>query len=38
MGQSQPLPASLTVEQMADDTLALMDHVGWNDAHIVDIR
>ncbi len=35
MGPSQPLPASLTVEQMADDTLALMDHVGWSDAHIV---
>ena len=35
MGQSQPLPTTLTVEQMADDTLVLMDHVGWSDAHIV---
>jgi pimeloyl-ACP methyl ester carboxylesterase len=36
IGASQPAGASpLTVEQMATDTLALMDHAGWNSAHIV---
>ena len=36
VGASQP-PAveRLTVEQMAADSLALMDHMGWESAHIV---
>ncbi|WP_439628016.1 alpha/beta fold hydrolase [Gemmata sp.] len=35
MGRSQPLPASLTVEQMADDTLAVLDAAGVGSAHVV---
>ncbi len=35
MGESQPLGSALTVEQMADDALALMDAQGWKSAHIV---
>ena len=35
MGSSQPAGMTLTVEQMAADALALMDHAGWTSAHIV---
>ncbi|MEO8131824.1 MAG: alpha/beta fold hydrolase, partial [Bryobacteraceae bacterium] len=34
MGRSQPMGAPITVEQMAEDTLALMDSLGWQSAHI----
>lgn len=35
MAHSQPHQGPLTVPQMADDVRALMDHVGWETAHIV---
>jgi pimeloyl-ACP methyl ester carboxylesterase len=35
MGESQPVGAALTIEQMAADTLWLMDQVGWGSAHVV---
>lgn len=35
IGKSQPAAMKLTVERMAADALALMDHVGWESAHIV---
>ena len=35
MGESQPAADHLTVDQMAADAIALMDHVGWSSAHIV---
>lgn len=35
MGASQPFGPSLSIEQMAEDTLALMDAVGWESAHLV---
>jgi len=35
MNRSQPLGAPLTVEQMAEDALVLMDAQGWNSAHVV---
>ncbi len=35
MGRSQPLGGRLTVEQMADDALALMDAQGWESAHVI---
>jgi pimeloyl-ACP methyl ester carboxylesterase len=36
MGRSQPRgDAPISVEQMAQDALALLDHVGWDDVHIV---
>ena len=35
MGQSQPVGASRTVHQMADDARALLDAVGWERAHVV---
>jgi pimeloyl-ACP methyl ester carboxylesterase len=35
IGASQPVGASITVEQMAADALALLDNAGWNSAHIV---
>lgn len=34
-GRSQPCEGGLTVEQMAEDTLALMEAQGWSDAHLV---
>ena len=35
MGRSQPQGSRITVEQMADDTVALMDHLGWESAHVI---
>jgi pimeloyl-ACP methyl ester carboxylesterase len=35
MGRSQPLGASVTVAQMAQDALAIMDARGWASAHVV---
>lgn len=35
IGLSQPVGVRLTVDQMAADTLALMDRIGWTSAHIV---
>ena len=35
LGRSQPLGCGLTIQQMAEDTLALMDAQGWRSAHIV---
>lgn len=34
IGQSLPCRAALTIEAMARDALALMDHVGWTSAHV----
>jgi pimeloyl-ACP methyl ester carboxylesterase len=35
MGRSLPVGCPLTIEQMAEDTLALMDAAGWSSAHVV---
>ncbi len=35
MGQSQPQGLPITVEQMAEDTACLMDHIGWESAHVI---
>ncbi len=35
VGQSPPSDPPLTIDQMAEDTLALMDSRGWGSAHIV---
>jgi len=35
MGASQPSARRITVEQMAEDTLALMDETGFQTAHVV---
>jgi pimeloyl-ACP methyl ester carboxylesterase len=35
MGQSQPRGGDITVSQMAEDALAVMDAERWQDAHIV---
>ena len=35
IGESQPRGAAITVEQMAEDALVLMDTVGWSSAHVV---
>jgi pimeloyl-ACP methyl ester carboxylesterase len=35
MSRSQPMGAPLSVEQMAEDTLKLMDEQGWESAHVV---
>ncbi len=35
MGKSQPYGAPITVEQMAEDALVLMDAQGMNSAHVV---
>ena len=35
MAKSQPIGVPVTVEQMGEDTLALMDAIGWESAHVV---
>src|SRR5687767_5462806 len=35
MGRSLPLGAPLTVDQMTEDALVLMDAEGWESAHVV---
>ena len=35
MGQSQPVPASVSVEEMADDALAIVDAEKWDRFHVV---
>ena len=35
MGASQPAAVDITVPQMAEDALQLMDHAGWDSAHVV---
>ena len=35
LGASQPAGAAISVEQMAEDALALMDAQGWDSAHLV---
>ncbi len=35
LGASQPTGRPITVEQLADDARALMDHLGWESAHVV---
>jgi pimeloyl-ACP methyl ester carboxylesterase len=35
MNRSQPIGAPLSVEQMAEDALVLMDAQGWDSAHVV---
>lgn len=35
IGESQPAGMRLSVDQMAEDTLALMDHAQWSSAHFV---
>jgi len=35
IGESQPLGAELSIEQMADDAVALIDSQGWTAAHVV---
>jgi pimeloyl-ACP methyl ester carboxylesterase len=35
IGDSQPRGAPLSIEQMARDTLHLMDRAGWKSAHVV---
>src|SRR5262249_9723827 len=35
MGRSQPVGAPVTVEQMAEDALVIMDAQGWRSAHVV---
>ena len=35
MGESQPASAPVTVEQMAEDAVALLDAEGWGSAHVI---
>jgi pimeloyl-ACP methyl ester carboxylesterase len=35
IGESQPAGKAITVKQLARDTLALVDHMGWSSAHFV---
>ena len=35
MGRSQPQGVPITVEQMAEDTACLMDHIRWESAHVI---
>ena len=36
-GESDPVDEPYTLDDLADDTVALMDHVDWPDAHIVGV-
>ena len=36
-GESDPVDDPYTLDDLADDTVALMDHVDWPDAHIVGV-
>lgn len=35
IGASTPVDSSLRVESMVQDALAVMQHIGWDDAHVV---
>ena len=35
IAESQPVGGPLTIELMAEDALTLMDHIGWDSAHII---
>ncbi len=35
IGQSQPIGMALTIPQMVEDALALMDAQGWDSAHVI---
>jgi pimeloyl-ACP methyl ester carboxylesterase len=35
IGDSQPAGKALSAEQMADDVMALMNHIGWDSAHVM---
>src|SRR5690606_17693505 len=35
IGGRRPMPRKLTVEAMADDTVALLDHLGIGSAHLI---
>ncbi|MBI2502526.1 MAG: alpha/beta fold hydrolase [Candidatus Latescibacteria bacterium] len=35
LGQSSPVAGRLSIADLVGDTLALMDHLGWADAHLV---
>jgi pimeloyl-ACP methyl ester carboxylesterase len=35
IGESRPASRRLTIGQMADDMVALMNHVGWDSAHVI---
>lgn len=35
LGQSAPVEGRLSIADLVGDTLALMDHLGWADAHLV---
>jgi pimeloyl-ACP methyl ester carboxylesterase len=35
MGESQPAGGPVTVEQMAEDAVALLDAEGWDSAHVI---
>ena len=35
LGKSQPVGAKITIPQLAEDALALMDAQGWDSAHVV---
>ncbi len=37
IGESGPFKGLLSIRKMARDTLALMDHLGWAEAHVVGI-
>jgi pimeloyl-ACP methyl ester carboxylesterase len=35
IGRSQPCSAPLSIEQMAEDARVLIDHLGWDNVHVV---
>jgi len=35
IGASQPATVPITLQQMVDDGLALLDHVGWPSTHVI---